>query len=188
MEGIRIADLSALPRLGFKGRGTLAAMASRGIVLEGTPNRAFRQPDGSLCLVLAPGEVFLLSNQAGDGSRFEAMEAGWRIGDKERTYPMPRRDSHAWFAAAGEALAAMMAKICAVDLRHERFADLTIAQTSVARLNAIVLRADRGTVPVFHLLADSASAAYLLDCLRDAAAEFGGRVVDRAALGRLGEG
>jgi sarcosine oxidase subunit gamma len=186
MAEISIADLSALPRLGFKGRGTLVAMASRGLMLEGTPNRAFRQADGSLCLVLAPGEVFLLSNLAGDGSRFEAMEAGWRISDEERTYPLPRRDSHAWFAIFGVALPLMMAKICAVDLRHDKFADLSIAQTSVARLNAIVLRADIGTEPVLHLLADSASAAYFLDCLRDAAAEFGGKIVDHAAMGRLG--
>ena len=101
---IGIADLSPLPRLGFKGRGTIAAMQARGITLEATPNRAFRQPDGSLCLVLAPGDVFLLSNLAGDGERLAQLESGWRIEDEERTYPLPRRDSHAWLAVTGELL------------------------------------------------------------------------------------
>jgi len=38
-----ILDLSGQPRLGFKGRGTLAAMQKRGIVVEKQPNRAFPQ-------------------------------------------------------------------------------------------------------------------------------------------------
>jgi sarcosine oxidase subunit gamma len=176
---IAIEDLSGRPRLGFKGRGTIAAMQKRGLVVEAVPNRAFRQSDGSLCLVLAPGEVFLLANEAGEGARFAEWERGWRIEDGEGTYPVPRRDSHAWFALAGDDLPAMMAKICGVDLRHHVFSDLAIAQTSVARLNAVVLRADRDGGPVFHLLADSASAAYFLECLRDAAGEFGATIADR---------
>jgi len=40
-----ILDLSGQPRLGFKGRGTLAAMQKRGIVVEKQPNRAFPQTE-----------------------------------------------------------------------------------------------------------------------------------------------
>ena len=126
--------------------------------------------------------MFLLANLDGEGDRFQAMARDWRIEDEERTYPLPRRDSHAWFALAGSRLPAFFAKICGIDLRLDKFADLSIAQTSVARLNAILLRADQGGAPVFHLLADSASAAYLLECLRDAAGEFKGRVVELGEL------
>jgi sarcosine oxidase subunit gamma len=41
-------------------------------------------------------------------------------------------------------------------------------------------------VPVFHLLADSASADYLWEALLDAMAEFGGAPVGLAALRSLG--
>jgi sarcosine oxidase, subunit gamma len=181
-DGIGIADLSPLPRLGFKGRGTIAAMQARGIALEATPNRAFRQPDGGLCLVLAPGEVILLSNLTGDGERLAQLESGWRIDDEERTYPLPRRDSHAGLAVAGEPLPEMFAKICAIDLRRDKFADLAIAQTSIAKMSAILVRADIDTAPVFHLLVDSAAALYFCDCLLDAADEFGGRIVGLKAL------
>ena len=186
--GIIVADLSPLPRLGFKGRGTIAAAQSRGIVLEPTPNRAFRQPDGGLCLVLAPGEIILLSNLAGDGERLAQLETGWRIEDEERTYPLPRRDSHAWLAVSGEASPEMFAKLCAIDLRPGKFADLAIAQTSMAKMSAILLRADIGANPVFHLLVDSAAAVYFCDCLLDAADEFGGRVVGIEALQKLAGG
>jgi sarcosine oxidase subunit gamma len=185
---IVIADLSPFPRLGFKGRGTVPAMQARGIALEATANRAFRQPDGGLCLVLAPGEVILLSNLNGDGERLAQLEADWRIEDEERTYPLSRRDSHAWLAVAGEALPEMFAKLCAIDLRRDKFADLAIAQTSIAKMSAILTRADMGTTPVFHLLVDSAAALYFCDCLLDAADEFGGRIVGLKALQKLAGG
>jgi sarcosine oxidase, subunit gamma len=183
--GITIADLSPLPRLGFKGRGTIAAAQSRGIVVEPTPNRAFRQPDGGLCLVLAPGEIILLANLAGDDERLAQLETSWRIEDEERTYPLPRRDSHAWLAVAGEATPEMFAKLCAIDLRHDKFADLAIAQTSIAKMSAILVRADIGANPVFHLLVDSAAALYFCDCLLDAADECGGRIAGLKALQKL---
>jgi len=186
--GIVVADLSPFPRLGFKGRGTIPAIQARGIVAEATANRAFRQPDGGLCLVLAPGEVILLSNLNGDGERLAQLEADWRIEDAERTYPLSRRDSHAWLAVAGEALPEMFAKLCAIDLRRDKFADLAIAQTSIAKMSAIVTRADMGTTPVFHLLVDSAAALYFCDCLLDAADEFGGRIVGLKALQKLAGG
>ena len=186
--GIVVADLSPFPRLGFKGRGTIPAIQARGIVAEATANRAFRQPDGGLCLVLAPGEVILLSNLNGDGERLAQLEADWRIEDEERTYPLSRRDSHAWLAVAGEALPEMFAKLCAIDLRRDKFADLAIAQTSIAKMSAILTRADMGTTPVFHLLVDSAAALYFCDCLLDAADEFGGRIVGLKALQKLAGG
>ena len=75
------------------------------------------------------------SNLAGDGERLRTtLERGWRIEDEERTYPMPRRDSHAWFAVAGRGARRRCSprsapSICAMT----SFADLAIAQTSVAR-------------------------------------------------------
>jgi sarcosine oxidase subunit gamma len=181
---LAIIDLSPLPRLGFKGRGTIPAMQARGLIVEKTPNRAFRQPDGSLCMVLAPGEVFLLGALDGKAGRLATLEHEWRIEDEERTYPMPRRDSHAWFAMTGEQVPELLAKLCAVDMRLHKFADLSIAQTSLARLGAIVLRADLGGQPVFHILSDSSAAAYMLTCLIDAAEEFGGGLAGFEALAR----
>jgi sarcosine oxidase subunit gamma len=182
VRSLAIADLSPLPRLGFKGRGTIDAMKRRGIVVEAQPNRAFRQSDGGLCLVLAPGEVLMLSGLWGDAQRFADMEAAWRIEDEERTYPLPRRDSHAWFAVLGNRAPEMFAKLCGIDLRLHKFPDLAIAQTSLAKINAIIARADRAGVPLFHVLADSASALYLCSCLDDAAREFDGAIIGVAVL------
>jgi sarcosine oxidase subunit gamma len=181
-SSIELFDLSCLPRSGFKGGGTLAAMQARGLKLENQPNRAFRQEDDILCLVLAATEVFLLGSPGGNNARLTEIETTWRIGGAERTYLMPRRHSHAWFALEGDRVPEMLAKLCAVDFRPSRFRDLSIAQTSVARLNSIVLRADRKERHIYHLLADSSCSAYMLACLEDAAEEFGGRVQDAGRL------
>jgi sarcosine oxidase, subunit gamma len=169
---LTLADLSSLPRLGFKGRGTMEAMKKRGITLEPVANRAYRQKDGGLCLVLAASEVILLGPPNGDGAFLDKLEADWRIEDLERSYPVPRQFGGCWFRITGQDAPAMFAKLCGVDLRPHRFADLAIAQTSVARLNAIVLRNDSGGQIGFELFADIASADYLLGCLEDAMAEF----------------
>lgn len=185
LPSIAVADLSALPRVGFKGRGTLAALAARGVQLEPIPNRCFRQPDGSLCLVLAKSEAILLSPFDDTADNVPQASDEWNFSDEERTYQLPRRDSHAWLAVAGAAAPEMFAKLCAIDLRVDRFADLAIAQTSIARMNAIVARSDVGETPVFHLLVDSAAAQYFCDCILDAADEFGGRLVGLNVLRKL---
>jgi sarcosine oxidase subunit gamma len=191
IEGARhlaITDLSPLPRLGFKGRETIPAMQKRGVVLEATPNRAYRQPDGGLCLVLASTEVILLSPLGGDNGRLHGLHDASRIEDNERTYPLLRSDSHAWFVVSGAKAPEMFAKICGVDLRLTKFPDLSIAQTSVAKLSAIVTRADIRDTPAFHILADSASALYFFDCLTDAAQEFGSTIACWTVLRNLESG
>ena len=185
---LAITDLSPLPRLGFKGRETIPAMQKRGLTLESTPNRAFRQPDGGLCLVLAASEVILLSPLGGDSGRLKELYDSWSLDDGERTYPLLRNDSHAWFAITGAKAPDLFAKICGIDLRLSRFPDLSIAQTSVAKLSAIVTRADIGGTPAFHILADSASSLYFFDCLIDAAHEFGSSVACLDVLRSLDSG
>ena len=185
LDELAIVDLSPLPRIGFKGRGTIAAMRARGLRVESEPNRIFPQDDGSLCLVLAPSEVLILSALGGNDSQFSEWERTFRLEDEERTYPLPRRDSHAWLALTGRRAPEMFAKLCAVDLRLGKFQNHAIAQTSLARINAIVARSDRGETPVFHLLADTASSLYLSTCLLDAAREYGGEFVGLDRFERL---
>ncbi len=112
------------------------------------------------------------------------LAEAWTAGETPppRGYPVPRQDSHAWFLVTGGHAAAMFAKLCAVDLRPAKFAVGRIAQTMLAEVSAIVVRDDRGGVPAYHLLADSAAAEYLWDCLLDAMTEFDGRPAGWSAV------
>ena len=123
---------------------------------------------------LGDTEALLLSNLAGQmpGGLDNVAAAG--------CYPVPRQDSHAWFAVAGPAAKDCLAKLCGVDLRPRAFTAGAVAQCGFAGISAIVIRDDALTG--YHLLADSASAGYLWDCLIDAMAEYGGGPVGRAGL------
>lgn len=180
-----LADLSLLPRTGFKGAKVIPALEAKGI--EPTvPNQAIRLADGGLAAVLAMTEVLILAPLSGAADQIRMLEGGWSLDQADGCYLVPRQDSHFWFALTGERASGTLAKICGVDLRLARFADLAIAQTSVARSNCVVIRADLGELPTFHLLGDSASAGYMWECLLDAMAEFNGRPVGLAVLQQAG--
>jgi sarcosine oxidase, subunit gamma len=186
---LALADLSVLPRTGFKGTGTVEWLTNQRLLIGPDSNRAYPQAGGELAARLAPTEIFLLDSLAGTGELVRRLNGAWSWGNETpRTligYPMPRAESHAWFTIAGEQAPAMFAKICGVDLRLHRFAVGSIAQTSLAKMSAIVIRVDLGGVPAFHVLADSASAEYLWSCLRDAMTEFVGAPVGWAAIRHL---
>ncbi len=178
-----LADLCVLPRSGFKGRKVIPALEAQGVELT-VPNQAIRQADGGIAAVLALTEVLILAPLRDDAGQIHGLERAWSLDQADGCYLAPRQDSHFWFALTGEHASATLAKLCGVDLRLSRFADLSIAQTPVARSNCVVIRGDLGELPAFHLLGDSASASYMWNCLLDAMVEFGGRPIGLAVLQR----
>ncbi len=180
-----LADLSPLPRIGFKGSGALDWLGGQGIAGLDKDNRATRQDDGEIAVRLGPNEALILSAVARQTTLCRSLENAWAGEDPARCHAVLRGDSHFWSAVSGSHAAPMLAKLCAVDLRPRRFAQGEVAQTSVARLGAVIVRADAGPVPVFHILGDSASAEYFWDTLLDAMAEFEGRLIGLAALREL---
>jgi sarcosine oxidase subunit gamma len=185
---LAIADLSPLPRTGFKGPQALAWLGAQGVAIDTTPNRAARQSDGGLACTLSWGEALVLGGLDGGGAGIARLDGAWSLDGAPGVYRVPRRDSHAWFAVTGTEAPAMFAKICGVDLRPKAFPEGAIAQTSIARMNGILARADLGGVPVVHLLADSASAGYLWACVTDAMNEWTAGPVGLSALRHLAGG
>jgi sarcosine oxidase subunit gamma len=185
-----LADLSVLPRIGFKGAGTIEWLGEQGLEIGPDSNVAYPQAAGALALRLAPSEIFLLDGLSGEGPWVDRLQGAWRWGEERPRrligYPVPRADSHCWLAVTGEKAPAMFAKICGVDLRPAAFPPGRIAQTSLARMSGIIVRqpgpADR---IAFHVLADSASAEYLWASLIDAMAEFDGRPIGLIAVRSL---
>jgi sarcosine oxidase subunit gamma len=170
---LELVDLSVVPRWGLKGRDASSWLNSRGATMPGADNRAEPQRDGSLIARLSPAEFLILSPVAGNCGLADAIVHLPAAGEGA-CYPVPRRDSHCWFVSIGEKSPAMLAKLCAVDLAAHRFPMGQVAQTSVARVTAIIIRHDVERALAFHVLADSASAEYLWDCFIDAMNEFGG--------------
>lgn len=187
-----LADLSPLPRTGFKGTGTVEWLGEQGLSIGPDSNKGYVQPGGEVALRLAPTEVLLVDSLAGTGTLPRRLDEAWSWGNEKPRrlvgYPVPRAESHFWFALTGTYAPAMLAKICGVDLRLHKAPPGTIAQTSVAKMSAVILRHDQGPVPGYYLLADSASAEYMWICLVDAMDEFDGGPVGLTTLRRLAEG
>jgi len=184
-----LADLSVLARTGFKGVGTVDWLAGQGLTIGGDSNVAYQQPGGEWAARLAPNEIFLLDSLGATGDLIRRVNDAWGWGSetprKSIGYPVPRQDSHAWFMVTGRSAPDMFAKICGVDLRLHKFPVGRIAQTSLAKMSGIIIRADLGSVPAYHLMADIASAEYLWSAILDAAQEFDGGPVGLAALQAL---
>lgn len=179
-----LADLSSMPRTGFKGPRAAAWLTSKSIHLSAKSNRAMASRDGTLTARLAPNEALILGDRFGKSQRPGKLERAWSIRVKG-VYHVPRQDAVFWFLITGARAPEMFAKICGVDLCQRAFDNHDIAQTSIGRLNGIVIRDDIDAVLAFHLLSDSASAAFMWRVLLDAANEFDGGPVGLNALRQL---
>ena len=179
---LAVADCTALARTGYKGPRALDWLRGQGVAIGDKDNMAYAQADGALAARLAPTEAVILGPLSGEAGLCARLDGSWSIRLGSGAYRVPRADTNCWFRIAGVEAPTMFAKICGIDLRLHKFPEGAIAQTSVAKLTAILIRADLGRVPSFHLLTDSASAGFMWSSLLDAMAEFSGRPVGLAAL------
>jgi sarcosine oxidase subunit gamma len=168
-----LKDLTAVPRVGFRGTQSAEYLSVRGFELPDAPNRAVLQADGSQVARLSQTEFLILGSLNDHGQRVADEEARWEL-DHRANYLLPREDSHAWLLLSGICVAQVMAKLCGVDLRAQAFGPGAVAQTSAARINVIVINAGTSAEPAFHLLFDRMSLAYFKDAVLDAMAEFNG--------------
>lgn len=189
---LAICDLSALPRLGFKGRAAITWAAGQGVTVSPENNMTVWQDDGACAARLADTEVLVLSDLAAGSGLCARLAAAWSPDPDPGAYPVPRADTNCWFLITGRHAATLFAKLCGVDLRPHKFAPGTVAQTSIARLNGIIIRADivaadGGDTLAYHLLTDSAAALYMWQCLLDAMGEWGGVPVGLDAVRGLAD-
>ncbi len=187
LKSLAMIDLSMLPRSGFKGRQAPEWLAQQGVEIPAAPNQATRQNDGSLVARLSMQEHLILSNLQVTATLPKQLESTWQMDADNACYSLPRNDSHSWLLLTGEHLRDMLAKVCGIDFAADEFANHQVAQTSIARLNGILIRddlqlADGSTVLAFHLLCDVSSIEFVWDCLQDAMDEFGGKPAGLAAL------
>jgi sarcosine oxidase subunit gamma len=187
-RSMAICDLSTLPRAGFKGAGAPSWAENQGIKLPHSANSSIVQPDGCLVAKLSDQELLILSDIFAKSHQVAALkEQSTRdhLENDTQTYLLPRGDSHCWLAVTGDQAAEMFSKVCGVDLRPHKFALGNIAQTSVAKISAVVIRQDLGGTLSYYILCDISATEFLWDCLLDAMQEYAGSPVGIGALEAL---
>jgi sarcosine oxidase subunit gamma len=160
-----LCDLSTLPRWGVTGRGATGWLEDAGFVVPGSANRAVCQGNGDLLARLSDNEYLMLGRSLLVGATGPSRVPDFSDAAADSVYWLPRQDSHAWFAVSGTRARESLATVCGVDLGEHVFADGAVAQTSVARVSAVLLRADLGHTPCFFVLGSSTSAEFVWDAL-----------------------
>ncbi|HAU69323.1 MAG TPA: hypothetical protein DCW52_13110 [Gammaproteobacteria bacterium] len=177
-EQLSILDLSCINRIGFKGVQTCTWLEQQGVTLPQTPNSATVLPAGQIMLRLSSTEHWVLDSVTKDSDLCGQLRDSHNRSDV-KSYLLERNHSHACFYIVSEpgstSAAETMSKICAVDLRPHRFANLAMAQTSVARLNAVVVRHDHLGRLAYLILSDMTAAQFMWHSVLDAMQEFDGR-------------
>jgi len=160
---ILLYDLTACGRLGIKGRGAGAWLASQGAGLP-TQVNAMVPISGDLDLARLGSEDFLVLSRPGSSSGALAdLRASWeQDASGPKGFNAWREEVWAWFHLCGDQLSAFMAKTCPVDLHPDRFPLFSVAQTRVAQMDSIVIRTDRTGTLGFDLFFDIASSEFAL--------------------------
>lgn len=170
---LKLCDLTMLPRTGLRGGTAPQWLAAQIGPVPAVPNSSLCIENGIVARLSA--EEFLLLGRADfDATFIRDIERSLHESQPDGIYSLPRADSHCLFALAGEAAPDALAKLCGIDFRPGHFADQRVAQTSMAHVNAVVIRCDLAACLNFFILCDAAYAEYLWDTLLDAAGEFGG--------------
>lgn len=180
-EAPGICDLSLLRRSGFRGRAARDWLSAH-IDLPTRSNASVRQAGGALVSSLSQEEFLIIESPDVDAGLVSGLDKRFHALRPANVYALPRSDSHCLFAIAGEHSAVMLAKLCGVDLRTGRFELGAVAQTSVARVNAIVIRGFEETTENYYLLADVSTTEYLWQCVLDAMDEYSGTAIGIDAL------
>ena len=177
---LALIDLSVAARIGFRGTNANSHLKFAKLPVPSKPNMMVQSKTESLMtLRLSDNEYWVLDGSTDMGEKLLKLTA---LPVPDNCYRLYCQHSHAWFMLTGQYIEQTMAKICGVDLRKLSFPLDTIVQTSVAKVNAVIVRHEVNEIPVFSVLSDSASAEYLWDCLLDAMIEFEGHVVGIDAL------
>ncbi|MDG1473641.1 MAG: hypothetical protein P8Q37_01980 [Porticoccaceae bacterium] len=187
-ESMGLCDLSTLDRIGFKGINAPKWLDSEKFHVPVLANTAEKQVSQSLLIKLSAHEILVLSDllfHSKDVKRLYQNAVENHQNYDQQVYTLPRNDSHCWLAVTGTNASKMFSKLCAVDLRSHKFAQAAVAQTSLAKTNAIIIRHDLNKTPCFYILSDISGLEFLWDCLLDAMSEFNGAPVGLSALQTL---
>ncbi len=157
---LALADLSLTHRVGLKGEGAPAFLASLGLAVPDRPNAALPQAGGGVIARLGTTECLVYSPE---NTLVRTIESKWNEARAARKaaigWLVSRRDSHAHLGLEGSAWPERLARACAVDLGPARFGPGAVAQTSLARAGVILVRA--GETPALDCFVDRSLAAWL---------------------------
>lgn len=143
-----LADLTGLPRMGLKGKGSADWLAGRGLTLPAINHVAHL--DGLKILRLGREDILLTGEDNPDG--LAAIADAWHADAGPKGYWSWREEGWAWMRISGPGADDAMRRLCALDLRPGgHLAADALAQTRVGHVEAVTLRSPAGYDVLFDI-------------------------------------
>ncbi len=185
-QKMALCDLSHIQRIGFKGIGSNEWLSSQQITIPQDINTAEISSNGCLIARIGNQDILILDHLENKTNIKPVLEQQWHhdyaLNNHSCGNIMPRQDSHSCFYVCGVSAPEMFSTLCAVDLRIKKFNNLMIAQTSLARINAIIIRCDVGDTPGFYVLVENVSSEYCWNCIEEAMQDYSGQLIGLSCL------
>jgi heterotetrameric sarcosine oxidase gamma subunit len=167
-RAVRLDDLTEhLALLHVQGSGALDVLAQ---AFGDGPRLPGAVSDGGTALLAAlrtdVAAVLVPPSQAGSIARQMTALAGKQITLLDLSH------GRALMALSGPHAAAVLARLCALDFGERAFPNRHAAQTSLAKVRALVVRAGDEATPRYLLAVDRSHGAYVWAALTDAMEEF----------------
>lgn len=169
-SNISMHDQTLFSRVGFRGKGVESFLREQGINVPAVPNQSVVTAAGVLVLRLSNTEFWVIDTDKSQHELIEALELASK--GVANVYRLYCQHSHGCFLVRGENTSNMFAKVCGVDLSEKAFECASIAQTSVARVNAIIAKQLISGEEGYLVLSDIAGTQHLWNAIADASAEF----------------
>ena len=189
VHNMALCDISHLQRIGFKGPNAIEWLTQHNINVPTQINTATSFNNGCLSARLGLNDILILDSIKNTTNITQKLEQKWlseyASSENPGGFILPRQDSHACFAVCGIKSADMFTKLCAIDLRTHKFANHAIAQTSLAKSSAIIIRHDIHNTNTFFVLVENVLAEYCWDCLYDAMQEYQGQIIGTSIISKL---
>ena len=181
-QGVALGDETPRAKLLVQGEEAAAVVAAATGL--GAPAVGGVSGDGVACYGLRPD---LLLVAAGPGQGEEILEALEQAAVETPGLATVTDVTHGRFEyrIVGPEAPRLLSKVCGLDFDDSAFPDRRARETSVARVKALVVRADAGELPAYRVFGGRAPGAYVWDILMEAGAEFGIAPIGAATLRSL---
>ncbi len=171
-EGVGLGEITGRTLLHLRGSG--AETALRAGVLKIGDAAAVESEEGLLARLRRDEFVLLVRDGQATSGRLTGL-----IGDERVTLTdITHGRCGLLLVGVGTLAADILRKVCGLDFGESAFPNLHAAQTSLAKVRTLIIRADIDTTPAYGLFVDRSLAQYVWDVVYDAGLEFGMSRID----------
>jgi len=156
---ISVGDHTLWPRIGIKGTGVRNWLAKQGLPHDLAANTAAISSNDLLVIMLAPNEGLITGPQGASRDTLPGFATGHMLA--ENVWPVPRDFGGFHLRLTGRRVVDGLARVCELDFDPDRFDEGRVAQTLIAGVAAIVVRADHSKTPAYHMFGDATFGDYL---------------------------